>query len=261
MRTLDHIAGHTVHARRGEVRHRFGYSVDYVMLDPEVATKRPRLFSRNRFNLLAVHDRNHGGTRGDGRGAAWAREVFAQAGLTAPYELRLLTQPSFLGYTFNPVSFWIAQRGDALLAVIAEVNNTFGHRHSYLCHLPDFRAIPASARITADKLFHVSPFQDISGQYHFNFHITPARIAIRIEQYDGTEGVIATLTGDRRALSDSRILGAVLRKPFGALRTIALIYWQALRLKLKGAPYRACPAPPAQDLSTCTSQTPTDRAA
>ncbi len=52
----------------------------------------------------------------------------------------LLTQPRFLGYVFNPVSFWLVHRGEALVAVIAEVSNTYGDRHSYLCHRPGFAA-------------------------------------------------------------------------------------------------------------------------
>lgn len=255
MSTVDHIAGHTTHVRRGQVGHRFGYHVDYVLIDPEqtdAAANGPALFSRNRFNLFAVQDRHHGGQRGHGIGAQWARDTFAQAGLTGRFSLRLLTQPSFLGHNFNPVSFWLAMRDGALLAVIAEVNNTFGDRHNYLCHLPGFAPIPAGERITATKLMHVSPFQDVSGAYHFNFHVTPSRIAIRIAQEDGDEGVIATLTGPRARLTNARIIAATLRRPFGTLRTVALIYWQALRLKLKGVRYRERPMPPTEEVSQCS---------
>lgn len=246
------IKGRTVHARRGAVGHVFRYSVDYVLIDPDDA-ETPALFSRNRFNLFAVHDRNHGGARGKGQGARWARAQFAQAGLSDPYDLRLLTQPSFLGYLFNPVSFWIAQRQGDLLAVIAEVNNTFGDRHSYLCHHPGFAPIQPGHRITAQKLMHVSPFQQIAGLYHFNFTIAPDKIAIRIYQENGDEGVIATFNGDAQALTSAAVLWSSICRPFGALRTIALIYWQALRLKLKGASYRTRPSPPTQEVSSCSS--------
>jgi DUF1365 family protein len=60
--TLDHLRGHTYHGRKDGPRNAFRYGVDYVVtdLDPAPAAK-PRLFSRNRFNLLALHDRDHGG--------------------------------------------------------------------------------------------------------------------------------------------------------------------------------------------------------
>ena len=244
----EHIAGVTTHARRGSIANAFRYSVDYVLIDPE-ATAGPWLFSRNRFNLSAVHDRDHGGPTGQGRGVVWAREVFAGAGLSGA-SIRLLTQPAFLGYIFNPVSFWLAFEGAALRAVIAEVNNPWGDRHSYLCHLPDFAPIEKGAQMQAQKLMHVSPYQDVAGQYRFNFDVTGDKIAIRILHQDGDEGVIATLKGIRRpATSRGLAYAALVRRPTGALRTIGLIYWQALKLKLKGAAYRSRPAPPEQEVS------------
>ena len=245
----DHIAGHTSHARRGGIRNAFRYGVDYVLIDP-LSEARPGLFSRNGFNLSSVNDHNHGGAPGAGRGLPWTQEVFAGAGLELDgLQILLLTQPGFLWYTFNPVSFWLAMEGDTLRAVIAEVSNTFGDRHSYLCHLDGFAPIAAGDEITASKIFHVSPFQQIAGDYRFHYDIRPDRIAIRIVLEHGAEGVIATLTGRRRQLSNGSILRAALRRPFGAFRTIALIHWQALKLKLKGAPYRSRPLPPKQEVS------------
>lgn len=244
----EHIAGSTTHARRGDIDNAFTYGVDYVLIDPD-AGARPLLFSRNRFNLTAVHDKNHGGPNGDGRGVDWARDVFRTAGVPEACKVLLLTQPSFVGYIFNPVSFWLAIDGQDLRAVIAEVNNPWGDRHSYLCHLPDFAAISARDSMHAKKLMHVSPFQDVAGDYQFNFDITADKIAIRIGFKNGADGVIATLTGLRKPLSNLSILRALLRRPTGALRTITLIHWQALRLKLKGARYRTRPTPPEHEVS------------
>lgn len=244
----EHIAGETTHARLGETAHAFRYGVDYVLIDPD-AKQGPGLFSRNRFNLLAVHDVQHGGPRGDGRGAAWARDVLEQTGAPAGLTLRLLTQPSTLGFWFNPVSFWLAFEGGALVAVIAEVSNTFGERHSYFCARDGFAPIGPEDRLTARKIFHVSPFQDVAGDYAFNFNITDRRIAIRIALSHGAEGVVATLAGPRAPLTNRAILAASLRRPLGPLRTLALIYWNALRLKAKGVRYRTRPRPPEQEFS------------
>lgn len=245
----DHIAGHTTHARRGSIRNAFRYGVDYVLIDPSIDTG-PGLFTRNGFNLASVNDRHHGGPVGAGRGLPWARDVFANAGLDPDrVQILLLTQPRFLWYSFNPVSFWLAMEGDSLRAVIAEVSNTFGDRHSYLCHLDGFAPISGSDQITARKIFHVSPFQRIAGGYRFHFDIRPERIAIRIALEDGEDGVIATLSGQRRPLTNGSLLRASLRRPMGAFRTIALIHWQALKLKLKGAPYRRRPLPPHHEVS------------
>ena len=246
----EHIGGSTTHARRGAVRNAFRYGVDYVLIDPE-ETRGPSLFSRNGFNLTSLHDRNHGGLPAQGVGASWAWKVLEQHGYTrnTASRLRLLTQPRFLGYLFNPVSFWMMFEGDELIAVIAEVNNTFGDRHSYLCRTENWGPIAPSRQLTAEKLMHVSPYQQVAGHYAFNFAVTRDHVAIRILHENGAEGVIATLHGPRRKLTNRAIVGAALRRPFGPLRTIALIYWQALVLKFKGAPYRTRPLPPTKEVS------------
>ncbi len=249
----EHIPGATTHARRGSIGNTFRYGVDYVLIDPEHRGG-PWLFSRNARNLSAVRDRDHGGPLDHGRGADWAREALAAHGFAVPAgdpdrRLLLLTQPAFLGYSFNPVSFWLAFENDTLRAVIAEVSTPFHDRHSYLCHNAGFSPITRFDRITAPKHLHVSPFQDVAGNYEFAFDIRPDRIAIRITHRNGDEGLIATLTGPRRPLTSRGIVAATFRRPLGAMRTIALIYWQALVLKLKGARYRPRPEPPAKEIT------------
>ena len=247
----EHIPGVTVHARRGSVQHSFRYGVDYVLLDPE-SDAGPSLLGRNRAALATIHDKDHGGPRGAGEGAPWARRILAERGLPeGRYDaLLLLTQPGFLGARFNPVSFWMAfEKGD-LVAVIAEVNNTFGDRHCYLCANLLFAPIVSGQPVHTTKVFHVSPFRGIKGHYSFGFHMGEERVAIRIlHGEEGGETLFATMTGPRLKLTNARILGAALRRPFGGARVLALIYWQALRLKMKGARYRTRPTPPTEEIS------------
>ncbi len=246
MSTVDHIAGYTWHGRKGGVENAFRYTVDYVMLDAEADLDTPRLFRRNGGGLTSVQDRDHGGAPGEGRGAAWAREVLQEHQLPLNGPLKLLTQPRVLGHVFNPVSFWLCHNeAGEMCAVIAEVTNTFGDRHSYLCHHPDLRPIAPEDRLQAQKVFHVSPFQPIEGGYTFRFDIREDRIGIWIDYaQEGKGGLIATLVGHRTPLSNGGILRACLRRPFGSRRVLALIHWQALKLFVKGARYRARPEPP-----------------
>ncbi|PSL21632.1 DUF1365 domain-containing protein [Shimia abyssi] len=245
----DHIRGVTTHTRRGDLKNAFRYSVDYVLIDPE-STAHPSLMGRNAFNLISVHDKSHGGKIGAGHGAAWARDALKLRGLApGTYDLRLLTQPGFLGHVFNPVSFWLAMRDGDLIAVISEVSTPFKDRHSYLTHLPDFAPMAPSDTTHVTKRLHVSPFQDVEGDYTFSFAIRPDQIAIRILYRNGREGVVATLSGPRAPLSNRAILGAALRRPFGTRRTLWLIQWQAIKLILKGAAWRSRPVPPSKELS------------
>lgn len=249
---VDHIAGETFHGRRGAVENAFRYGIDYVMLDAEAAARGPRLFGRNRRGLFSLWDRDHGGAPKTGEGAPWARAVLEAHGMAdvADGKLLLLAQPRVLGHVFNPVSFWLAQdRQGRLRAVIAEVSNTFGDRHSYLCAHHDQRPISREDTLQATKIFHVSPFQPVDGGYAFRFDIRPDRIGIWIDFSTGNEGVLATLTGKRATLTNGSILRASLRRPFGSRRVLGLIHWQALKLWWKGARYRVRPEPPVDEVS------------
>lgn len=244
-----HVRARIIHARRGATRHAFRHDVDYVLVQPE-ARLGPRLFSVNRINFAAIHDRDHGGPRGSGRGAHWAREVFFGAGLSRHVSVYLLTQPRVLGAWFTPVSFWLAFDGADLVAVIAEVNNTFGHRHSYLCHHPGFSPITAEDEMLAEKVFHVSPFQDVAGTYRFRFDLRPDRMSIRIRLHDGPRGLVASMSGRHAPLKNRHIAAMAFRRPFGPVGVLALIHWHALRLWMKGARYRPVPTPPDQEVSS-----------
>ncbi|MGY3438702.1 MULTISPECIES: DUF1365 domain-containing protein [unclassified Marinovum] len=250
MSAVDHIAGHTWHGRKGGAKNAFRYGVDYVLLDGEAEVAGPSLFARNGAGLTSLHDRDHGGAPGEGRGAAWVREVLHAHQIAVTGRVLLLAQPRVLGHGFNPVSFWLVHdQADQLCVVIAEVTNTFGDRHSYLCHRPDHAPITAEDRIEAQKLLHVSPFQPVEGGYTFRFDIRPDRIGIWIDFSSGEGGVMATLTGPRRPLTNGAILRFCLRRPFGARRVLALIHWQAFKLWLKGARYRTRPEPPKAEVS------------
>jgi DUF1365 family protein len=90
----------------------------------------------------------------------------------------LVTAPKFLGYSFNPVSFWyIYDTSKHLTMMVLEVNNTFGERRLYLLKaeekatdesVPDGFEAPAKATKFTNawvKDFHVSPFNSRKGTY------------------------------------------------------------------------------------------------
>jgi len=247
---VDHIAGRTWHGRRGAVRNAFHYGIDYVLLDAEADLPGPWLFGRNARGLTALHDSDHGGPPGAGQGAAWVRQVLAAHGIALTGRIDLLAQPRVLGHVFNPVSFWLIHDADGALAcVIPEVTNTFGDRHSYICAHPDLHPITGADVLGAQKILHVSPFQPVEGGYKFRFDITAQAINIRIDYGRGDGGLVATLVGRRGPLTNRSILRAVLRRPFGSRRVLALIHWQALKLWWKGAGFRPRPTPPPTEVS------------
>ncbi|MFK7940489.1 MAG: DUF1365 domain-containing protein [Roseovarius sp.] len=250
MSNIDHIAGHTWHGRKGAVENAFRYSIDYVMVDAEADVSGPAGFGRNRAGLASLWDSDHGGTPKHGRGATWVREVLAEHGLPAPDRIELLAQPRVMGHVFNPVAFWICRDAEgAVRVVISEVTNTYGDRHSYLCHRDDLGPIGPTDRLQASKIFYVSPFQRIEGGYEFRFDLREDRIGIWIDFTGGNGGVIATLVGPRQPMTSLGLIRACLRRPFGSRRVLGLIHWQALKLWWKGAQFRTRPEPPTNEVS------------
>jgi uncharacterized protein len=68
------------------------------------------------------------------------------------------------------------------------VTNTYGDRHSYLCHRDDLAPLTREDTVTARKIFYVSPFQPIEGEYRFRFDIRPDRIGIWIDHTNAQGG-------------------------------------------------------------------------
>ncbi|MGR3483797.1 MAG: DUF1365 domain-containing protein [Paracoccaceae bacterium] len=250
-RPLELVPGRTYHRRltrggAGGPQNAFGYRVDYVLADMEGAVDAPWPFARARRAPVSLHDADHGGPPGQGRGAAWVREALEAAGVPQPETLLLLAQPRVLGHVFNPVSFWLGMDGaGGLRVVLPEVTNTYGDRHTYLCHRDDHAPLTPGDTLRARKLLHVSPFQDVAGGYAFAFEVTGAAVSIRIRhEAPGGAGLVATLEGPRVRATTRGLLGALIRRPFGSRRVLGLIHWQALVLWWKGAAFRPRPLPP-----------------
>ncbi len=250
MTNIDFIQGTTWHGRRGDLKNAFRYSVDYVLLDLDKPCRAPWLFSLNRTGLFSLRDRDHGGAPKHGKGVEWVRQVLAEFNIDLLGPIQLLAQPRILGHVFNPVSFWLCHNAEgALCVVIAEVSNTFGDRHSYICRNDDLSPITRDQRLFADKIFHVSPFQPIDGKYEFRFDIRDDKVGIWIDLQLPHGGVMANLIGPRRSLRNRDIIWSCVRRPFGSRRVLGLIHWQALKLWLKGAKYRDRTTPPTQEVS------------
>jgi DUF1365 family protein len=88
------------------------------------------------------------------------------------------------------------------------------------------------------KEFFVSPFISMDGRYSVTVRDEPdgLRIGIGLRQED--RPLLSTsLTLRRLALTDRTLLRLMLRVPLVGHRTMGLILWHALRLKLRGAPF------------------------
>ena len=261
--------GTVMHRRLRPAAHQFRYGVFFLRIPlSRLGELRNPLFSLNRFNLFSFHYADHGD---GGDPQTWVRGLLAAEGVRGvDGEVVLQTFPRVLGYVFNPVSFWFCHAADgALRAIVAEVNNTFGERHCYLLQAQaapdaqgaalaatpaDWRVIGNGVTLHARKVFHVSPFCAVEGDYRFRFADSSAagvqRCVARIEYGDAAGDLLHTsVSGRAGAFSAGALLRVFLTHPMMTLGVVARIHWQALQLWLKRVPFHRKPTPPAQPVT------------
>ncbi len=251
--------GRVMHRRLGALRYRFAYPVFSFLLDidrlDETST-RCRLFSHNRFNLFAFHDRDHGARDGSPL-RPWLERHLAAHGIELDGgQVQLLCFPRLLGFTFNPLSIWYCRyRDGAMAAVLCEVHNTFGESHSYLLH-DGGRALQGTVRAGQHKCFHVSPFLPMALDYRFRLSPPGAELSLAIRCLrDGVLIMAAAQTGTALPFSDATLLHTLARTPLMTFKVVAMIHWQALKLLLRRARLFHKPAPPAQEVTPCSAKT------
>ncbi|SIQ12080.1 hypothetical protein SAMN05880582_101815 [Rhizobium sp. RU20A] len=246
--------GTVMHQRMKPVGHRFTYDVFSLMVDLdrlEEANGLSRLFSVNRFNLLSFYEKDHGGRTPRGLRQS-IDALLAEAGIQMPpARILLVCYPRVLGKVFNPLAVYYAYAADgSLTAVIYEVRNTFGERHTYVCPVGAGEIGPAGLRQSAEKIFHVSPFIALSARYHFRMLPPGKSIRWRILETDAEGPLLsATFAGDRKPLTTGTLLSLVARMPMLTAKIVGAIHWEALKLFLKGVRYIPRPDPPKADAS------------
>jgi uncharacterized protein len=228
--------GNVMHRRIRPCRHQFRYRAFWLLLDLDDLARlstRLRLFSHNRSNLFSLHDADHG----DGSAIPLRRQVERQlATVGVDIEggaIKLLCMPRTFGYSFNPLSVYFCHDATGTLsALIYQVHNTFGERHSYV--LPVKRTLGAINQL-CEKCFYVSPFMETELRYEFRVRLPAQDVAIAVHAQDKA-GVLfsAALVGLREEFTDWRLMRVFLHVPLVTIKVIAAIHWEALRLWLKG---------------------------
>lgn len=231
------------HRRFFPKSHEFTYDACMFYLDLD---ELPRLFEKNkfwsfnRFNLGWFNRKDYFGDSSVPLDVAVRDYVKQELGYCPEGPIRLLTQLRIWGFCFNPVSLYFIFDKDSSVPklILAEVNNTpWNQRHTYLL------ACDEKGKINTDfkKQFHVSPFNPIDMQYHWISTAPHEQLVVHMENHQQSNaGTIrhmdATLTLKQEVWSASRLNRIVWAMPWLAIKIPVAIYWQALRLFIKGVP-------------------------
>ncbi len=238
--------GEVIHQRMGPVPHVFSYPFTFFAFDLaelDRLEQQVSCFSHNRSGWLRLNDHDY--LRGERRPIAQQLLDYLGPELEGQYT-RLVTSPRYLNYAFNPVNFHLRMQGDLLLAVVAEVNNTFGDRHVYPLTELQAGERPQCWTARCPKDFHVSPFNDMAGEYHFTFQVEQQALCLGVDLYRDGECVLKTwMRGTGAAVTAANITRYALLHPFDtALNSMPRILWQAALLYFKKKlPLYARPSP------------------
>jgi len=158
--------------------------------------------------------------------------------------VRLLAHLRTWAWSFNPIAFYFVFTPDdtAVEALVAEVTNTPWHeRHAYVVPVDADEVVEP---IRFAKALHVSPFMDLDLDHTLAFSRPGERDwTIRMDDWRGDQRLFAATLHLQRLSLDRPTMGSALRRhPLPAHRVSSGIYRQALKLRLKGAPFRHHPA-------------------
>lgn len=229
-------AGEVVHRRHQPMSHDFRYRVWMLLFDAAVldgdrspafgpVRLRRRDFIAGAPRLLdAVNDR------------------LVEEGLPSADRVLVLAQPASLAGGFNPVRFYFAyaeeQPHEQPYAILADINNTPWDER--FCYVLDGRDGTGCYRFP--KRFHVSPFLPMALDYRWRFDVSDEGIVVHMQLIrDGEPQFYAGMDLRRQPLTRGALRRAAWHHPLQNGTTLLRIYWQALRLKLKGAPFFAHP--------------------
>ena len=221
--------GHIIHKRTRDTQNFFQYKAPYLCVNLNDPHSLPWFISLNKLNCLSIFYRQHGYREKQTSLFKFATDLAKKYQIDF-HQVNFITIPSFLGYSFNPISFYLyLDHHNQLVSILYEVKNTFGDQVHYLS-LKDFD------QKQFKKNMYVSPFIEMDCTYKITVKIpNPHRFQCFINQYNKEKDQIFYASIDLPLAPLTKAQGFLffLTNIFGSLKAIALIHVQALKLFLK----------------------------
>ena len=231
------VVGRVHHTRHRPVRHSFTHRHTQWLVDLDDMPRLPRALRP----VATFRGEDHlAGNPGIAALKANVLRLLERDGVTTGVRDRvvMLAHARVLGHVFDPMSaFWVFAPDGSLRAVLVEVHNTYGGRHSYVLR-PD-----PQGRADTDKTFYVSPFNDVEGEYAIRLTLSPSTVGVAIRLRVRDEPLVtATVTGTPRPATTSAVARTAARYPLMPQRVSGLIRLHGIWLWLRRLPVRPRPA-------------------
>ena len=242
------------HRRFLPVRNAFCYRLFLMYLDlseiKDVFSLNP-LWSDDGPNIAWFRRKDHFGDPGISLDQTVRGLVQEQTGIRPEGAVCVLCHMRYFGYAFNPASFYYCwdPSGSRVEAIVVEIHNTpWGETHCYVMgRQGNEHPLPNWRRHRFAKAFHVSPFIGMKVDYDWRFREPGDALTVHMIDHQGGARLFdASLQVYRKEINRSSLSRVLIDYPLMTAKVIGMIYWQALRLKLKGAPFHPHPKVPSE---------------
>lgn len=231
------------HRRFSPTQHEFEYPLFMFLLN---AKEIPVAFSRfwqlgiSRFSLARFRRSDYIGNDSEPVQTSVVRKIAELSGKCEQEiegEVLMLVHLRYFGFYFSPLNVYYLRHNDEFQYMLAEVSNTpWNERHYYLQDLKNI--------MEQEKQFHVSPFNPMNQKYRWKIlppdpdhgHCSIHLQCHDIEDANDSKVFDATLQLNRTELNQAQLRSVLLRTPMQTLSVVIGIYWQALKLFIKGTP-------------------------
>lgn len=245
--------GKVKHVRSLPVKNAFSYRLFMLYLDLAELDKVFEgrwLWSIGRLNLAWLKRGDHFGNPDTTIEEAVRSLVGKKTGKRPEGPIRMLAHLRYLGHCFNPATFFYCydRSGSKLETIIVEIHNTpWGEVFCYVLDLKMNKGEEGRRTFFLKKIFHVSPFIDMDIDYRWTFSEPGDDLIVHMEDIHRDELLFkADLQLKRIEITGANLARVLIGYPPMTMKVVSAIYWQALRLWLKGAPFYTHPERKAQ---------------